>query len=95
MLCVQLRKNKVEEADFIMYLDSETGRWETSGFFKLHLKSESDYRVVLEISLNILTLQCALWNQSSFFNELNINSEILTELGIIKFCLPLNQVPNN
>lgn len=50
---------------------------------------------MLEISLNILTLQCALWNQSSFFNELNINSEMLAELGVIKFCLPLNQVSNN
>lgn len=88
-------KNKVEEADFMIYLDSEPGRWETSGFFKLQLKSESDYRVMLEISQNILTLQRALWNQSSFFNELNINSEMLPELGTIKFCLHFNQVSNN
>lgn len=47
------------------------------------------YRVMLEMSLSILTLQCALRNQSLSFNDLTINSEMLIELGIIKILFTL------
>lgn len=49
------------------------------------------YKVMLKMSLSILTLQWALGDPSSSFNVLTTNSEKFTELGMIKILLRLEE----